>query len=70
MYDSQMHLTASFYAKEETELLVLIDRVRDALREEVLSSRDRENSVDSLVRVGESSKAALCIEFYDDGERE
>ena len=68
MYDSQMHVTISFYAEKEMELLVLINKVREKLIESVLTIFARESPDDTTIRVGEHSKAALCVEWYDDGE--
>jgi len=70
MYDSQMHVTISFYAQKEMELLVLIDKVRDKLREKVMTTEGRDTSEEISVRVGEHTKAEILVEFYDDGENE
>ena len=68
MYDHQMHVTISFYAEREMELLPLIDKVRDKIREVVLSPKPKESPTDLKIRVGEHTKADVYIEFYDDGE--
>ena len=68
MYDSQMHVTISFYAEKEMELLPLIDKMRDKIRDVVLSPEPKESPTDLKIRVGENSKADVYIEFYDDGE--
>ena len=68
MYDSQIHASISFYAEKEMELLPLIDKVRDKIREVVLSPKPKESPTDLKIRVGEHTKADVYIEFYDDGE--
>jgi len=70
MYDHQMHVTISFYAEKHIEMLALIDKVRDKLREKVLTTEGRDTSEEISVRVGEHTKAEILVEFYDDGENE